>query len=162
MDTAHRAGGWRLGSALAALPLAFACASAPQPPEVDATRREAMVNADVATLRELFADGLRYGHANGEVHAKEELLGLLGSGRLDYRAIQLEEIETRALAGALVVTGRQTTLVRANGRDVTSHSVFTAVYSRDGGEWQLVAYQSTALPAARAPALSTEGAAPGR
>ena len=108
-----------------------------------------MVNADVATLRELFADGLRYGHANGEVHAKEELLGLLGSGRLDYRAIRIEEIETRELAGALVVTGRQTIEVRASGRDVTSHSVFTAVYSRDGGSWRLVAYQSTPLPAAR-------------
>lgn len=158
----RRAGGLRRGGALAALLLAFACASAPPPEAVDALRREAMVHADVATLRELFADGLRYGHANGEVHAKEELLGLLGSGRLDYRAIHLEESEARELAGALVVTGRQTILVRAGGRDVTSHSVFSAVYSRDGGEWRLVAYQSTPLPAAKAPAPATEGAAPGR
>jgi hypothetical protein len=142
----RRAGGRRSGSALAALWLAVACASAPPPQEVDALRREAMVHADVATLRELFADGLRYGHANGEVHAKEELLGLLGSGRLDYRAIRIEEIETRELAGALVVTGRQTIELRASGRDVTSHSVFTAVYSRADGAWRLVAYQSTALP----------------
>lgn len=142
-----RAGGRRVWSALAALLLAFACASAPPAQDLDAVRREAMVNSDVATLRELFADGLRYGHANGEVHAKEELLGLLGSGRLDYREIRIEEIETRELAGALVVTGRQTIEVRASGRDVTSRSVFTAVYSRDGGGWRLVAYQSTPLPA---------------
>ena len=158
----RRAGGRRIGSALAALLLAFACASAPPAQEIDALRREAMLSSDVATLRGLFADGLRYGHANGEVHAKEELLGLLGSGRLDYRAIHVEEIETRELAGALVVTGRQTIEVRASGRDVTSRSVFTAVYSRDGGAWRLVAYQSTPLPAARAPAPSTPGAAPGR
>jgi hypothetical protein len=158
----RRAGGRGIGSALTALLLAFACASAPPAEEVDAVRREAMVHADVATLRGLFADGLRYGHANGEVHAKEELLGLLGSGRLDYRAIRIEETETRELAGALVVTGRQTIELRASGRDVTSHSVFTAVYSRDGGAWRLVAYQSTALPVARAPAPATEGAAPGR
>lgn len=156
-----RAGGRRTGSALAALLLAFACASAPPPAEIDAARRKAMVHADVVALRELLADGLRYGHANGEVHAKEELLGLLGSGRLDYRSIEIEEIETRELAGALVVTGRQTIDVRASGRDVTSHSVFTAVYSRADGAWRLVAYQSTPLPAARAPAPATEGAAPG-
>ena len=123
--------------------LALACASAPPVAEVDALRREAMVNSDVAVLRALFADGLRYGHANGEVHAKEELLGLLGSGRLDYHAIRVEEEETRELAGALVVTGRQTIEVRAGGRDVTSHSVFSAVYARQGGRWRLVAYQST-------------------
>jgi len=162
MRAARRAGEGRIGSALAALLLAFACASAPPSEEIDALRREAMVNADVATLRGLFADGLRYGHANGEVHAKEELLGLLGSGRLDYRAIRIEEIETRELAGALVMTGRQTIEVRASGRDVTSHSVFTAVYSHDGDGWRLVAYQSTALPAARSAGPSIPGAAPGR
>jgi len=128
------------------LALALACAGVPPPQEVDALRREALVNADVTALRELFADGLRYGHANGEVHAKEELLGLLGSGRLDYRAIRVEEIETRELAGTLVVTGRQTIEVRAAGRDVTSRSVFTAVYAREGGRWRMVAYQSTQAP----------------
>lgn len=126
-----------------AVALTFACASAPPVAEVDALRREAMVNAEVAVLRELFAEGLRYGHANGEIHAKEELLGLLGSGRLDYRAIRVEEEEARELAGALVVTGRQTIEVRAGGRDVISHSVFSAVYAREGARWRLVAYQST-------------------
>jgi Domain of unknown function (DUF4440) len=126
--------------------LLLACASPLPAEQVDALRREAMVHADVAALRELFADGLRYGHANGEVDAKEELLGRLGSGRLDYKAIHVEESETRELAGAWVVTGRQTILVTSRGREVTSHSVFTAVYTRDGGRWRLVAYQSTPLP----------------
>jgi hypothetical protein len=133
-----------------------ACASAPPPGDVDATRRQALVDSDVAALREIFADGLRYGHANGEVHPKEELLGLLGSGRLDYRAIHVEELEARELAGALVVTGRQTVEARAGGRDVTSRSVFTAVYARDGGVWRLVAYQSAPMPEAP----SRRGAAP--
>ena len=149
----RRAGGRRAAACL----LAFACASAP-PSDVDALRREALVDADVAALRDLFADGLRYGHANGEVHPKEELLGLVGSGRIDYRAIRVEEIETRALAGALVVTGRQAVLVRSGGREVTSRSVFTAVYAREDGAWRLVAYQSTPLATPAAP--STRGAAP--
>jgi hypothetical protein len=153
-----RGAGGRFGAgALALLPLAFACASPPTGEAVDARRREALVNADVAALRELFADGLRYGHANGEVHAKEELLGLLGSGRLDYRAIEVEELETRELLGSLVATGRQTVRVRAAGRDVTSHSFFTAVYAREGRRFRLVAYQSTPLPLTPPP--STPGAA---
>jgi hypothetical protein len=126
---------------------------------VDALRREAMLNADVALLRELFADGLRYGHANGQVHAKDELLGLLGSGRLDYRAIRIEETETRELAGSWVVTGRQTVEVRAAGRELTSRSVFSAVYARECRSWRLVAYQSTELPEIGAEP-SRSGAAP--
>ena len=128
------------------LGLALGCASLPPVQQVDAQRREALVNADVPALRELFADGLRYGHANGEVHGKQELLERLGSGQLDYRAIRVEDSEARELAGAWVVTGSQTIEVTSAGRDVTSHSVFTAVYTRDGGRWQLVAYQSTPLP----------------
>jgi hypothetical protein len=101
------------------------------------------VDADVAALRTLFADGLRYGHANGEVHAKHELLDLLASGRLDYRAIDVEAVESREIADTLVVTGRQTVSASAAGRAVTSRSVFTAVYARGGAGWELVAYQST-------------------
>ena len=135
-------------SALAALAIVLgsACAGVPSVQQVDALRREAMVHADVAALRALFDDGLRYGHANGEVHAKEELLGLLATGRLDYRAIHIEEIEARELAGAWVVTGRQTVEVTAAGRDVTSHSVYSAVYARKCRHWHLVAYQSTPAP----------------
>jgi hypothetical protein len=136
-------------SALAALAIVLgsACAGVPPVQDVDVLRREALLHADVAVLRELFADGLRYGHANGEVHTKEELLGLLGSGRLDYRLIQIEEIEARELAGAWVVTGRQTVEVTAAGREVTSHSVFSAVYARECRRWRLVAYQSTPMQA---------------
>jgi hypothetical protein len=153
----RRAGEARAGAAwLAAALLAFACASAPPPADVDAPRRQALIDSDVAALREIFADGLRYGHSNGDVHPKEELLGLLGSGRIDYRAIHVEEIETRELAGTLVVTGRQTVEARAGGHDVTSRSVFTAVYARDGVAWRLVAYQSAPMPAAP----SRSGAAP--
>jgi hypothetical protein len=157
---ARRAGGRRAGTAWAACLLALACASAPPAGDLDAPRRQAMIDADVAALREIFADGLRFGHANGEVHPKEELLGLLGSGRIDYRAIGIEEIETRELAGAVVVTGRQTIEVRAGGRDVTSRSVFTAVYAREGSAWRLVAYQSTPVATPAAPSRPAAAPAP--
>lgn len=140
--------------------LGLACAGVPPPEQVDALRREAMVNSDVPALRELLADGLRYGHANGEVQSKEELLGLIGSGRLDYRAIHVEEIETRAIAGTYVVTGRQTIEATAAGHEVTSHSIFSAVYAREGRRWRMVAYQST--PAVtRSPLPSTPAATRG-
>jgi hypothetical protein len=142
-----------------ALVLGLACAGVPPPLHVDTLRREAMLEADVDVLRELFAEGLRYGHANGEVHTKAELLGLLASGALDYRAIRIEAIETREGARSFVVTGRQTIEVTAAGRDVTSHSVFSAVYAREGRRWRLIAYQSAPIPP-RSAAPSRPAAAP--
>jgi len=128
------------------LACALACTSLPPAKYVDTQRREAMVHGDVAALRELLADGLRYGHANGEVHAKEELLSLLGSGELDYRAIGIDALEVREILGVWVLTGRQTIEVTASGRDVKSVSVFTAVYAEQDGHLRLVAYQSTPVP----------------
>ena len=124
----------------------LACTSVPAPKQVkylDTRRREAMVYADVAALRELMADGLLYGHANGEVHSKEDLLELLASGELDYRSIAVEALEVRELAGVWVLTGRQSIELTWAGTPVESESVFTAVYAKQGGQLRLVAYQST-------------------
>jgi hypothetical protein len=139
--------------------LAAACASLAPVEAVDARRREALVAADVAALDALLADGARYVHANGEAHDKAALLALLASGALDYRAIEVEELALREVAGAAVLTGRQTVEVVSAGRLVVSRSFFSAVYTRSGGAWRLVAYQSTPLPPLTpAPAPPTAGA----
>jgi hypothetical protein len=133
--------GWVAGAMLA-----LACASAVRVVEVDAARRQALVAGDVAALSELLADGLSYGHANGEVQPKPELLASLASGELRHRAIRYHEFEAREVGGAFVVSGRQTVEVTARGRELTSESVFVAVYMRARGRWQLVAYQSAPAP----------------
>jgi hypothetical protein len=130
----------------AALGLALACASPGQLVEVDAIRKRALVAGDVVALSGLLADGLRYGHANGEVQSKQELLASLASGALRYRAIRYETAEAREVGGAFVVSGRQTVEVTAGGREITSRSVFVAVYTHSYGRWRLVAYQSAPAP----------------
>ena len=127
--------------------LALACASPGRVLDVDESRRRALVSGDVAALTELCVDGLRYGHANGQGDTKEELLASLASGELRYRAIRYEAAEAREVGGAFVVSGRQTIEVTAGGRELTSESVFVAVYTHERGRWRLVAYQST--PASR-------------
>jgi hypothetical protein len=128
------------------LALALACASPGRLVEVDAARRRALVAGDVATLSALLADGLRYGHANGAVQSKQALLDDLASGALRYRAIRYETADAREVGGAWVVSGRQTVEVTAGGREITSESVFVAVYTHAHGRWRLVAYQSAPAP----------------
>jgi hypothetical protein len=136
----------RLFSIVLGLALALACASPGRLVDVDATRRRALVDGDVATLSTLLADGLRYGHANGTLQSKQELLDDLASGELRYRAIRYETSDACEVGGAWVVSGRQTVEVTAGGREITSRSVFVAVYTHERGRWRLVAYQSTPLP----------------
>lgn len=136
----------RLVSVGIVLGLALACASPGRLVEVDATRRRALVAGDVTTLSALFADGLRYGHANGTVQSKQALLASLANGELRYRAIRYETAEAREVGGAWVVSGRQTVEVTAGGREITSPSVFVAVYTHERGRWRLVAYQSAPAP----------------
>ena len=128
---------------VAGLGLALACAGLSGALEADAARRLALVAGDVAALDALLADGVHYGHANGQVDTKEDLLASLASGQLRYRAIHYEASEAHEVGGATVVRGRQTVEVTAGGRELTSESVFVAVYTRTRGRWQLVAYQST-------------------
>lgn len=140
-----RRSGWPFSIVLG-LALALACASPGRLVEVDAARRRALVAGDVATLSALLADGLRYGHANGTLQSKQELLASLASGALRYRAIRYETSEAREVGGAFVVSGSQTVEVTAGGRDITSESVFVAVYTHERGRWRLVAYQSAPVP----------------
>jgi hypothetical protein len=114
--------------------------------EADEARKQALLAGDVAALEALVADGARYGHANGRVDTKAELVASLASGELRYRAIRTGAAEAREVAGAFVVSGRQTVEVTAGGRELTSESVFVAVYTHTWGRFRLVAYQSAPAP----------------
>lgn len=46
--------------------------------------RNAMIAADVATLNELTAPELSYGHSNGKIDTKAEFVGDLQSGKSDF------------------------------------------------------------------------------
>lgn len=136
-----------------ALVLFAACASLEPPSgaaaqvlEVDRLRGEAMRAADCRVLAQQLHDDLTYTHSNGRVDDKQGLLGRLCSGAVDYHRIQPEGRRVRALGDTAIVTGSARIEVESGGRLHDLSAAYTAVYRRQRGQWQLVAYHSSPQP----------------
>jgi ketosteroid isomerase-like protein len=120
---------------------------------IDAKRVRAQVDADIATVRELCGDELRFIHSNGNVETKYVFLAALESGRLDYLSIQTSDETVHVYGEAGFVSGNALFLVKtADGSRLTIANVYTAVYAKREGDWRLVLYQST--PAVKAPPVA--------
>ena len=110
-------------------------------------RFAAMVQADTGALAHLLAPDLTYTHTDGAQNTRAELMQLVGSGALRYASISPQAREVRILGSSAVVTGRSAMRVEANARAHAFRIRYLAVYRRGARGWELIAWQSTRLPA---------------
>jgi ketosteroid isomerase-like protein len=110
-------------------------------------RFAAMVHADTGALTHLLAPDLTYTHTDGAQNTRAELLQIVGSGALRYASITPEAREVRVFGSSAVVTGRSAMRVEAEGQALAFRIRYLAVYRRDARGWELIAWQSTRLPA---------------
>ena len=113
---------------------------------LDKRRMEAMCQRDIPALNALLADDLVYTHSSARVDTKQSLLGGMESGTTVYTSIEPSEVRAQAYGDAVVLTGVARISVSANGRPNSFGVRFTDVYINTGGQWQMVAWQSTRLP----------------
>jgi ketosteroid isomerase-like protein len=87
-------------------------------------------------------------HVTGDVITKEQALAMCKAPRSGSYTVSIQDVSVRVFGDAAVVTGRTT----ASGADETSKIVlrFTDVFIRTGGQWRVVASQSTQLLGAKA------------
>ncbi len=109
-------------------------------------RLQAMIQADTSALDSILADDLTYTHTNGWVDTKEQFIGWLESGELNYESISTDDVKVRVYAAAAVVTGRAAVKIKVNGQEKNLQIRFIDVYVKRKGHWQMVAWQSTRLP----------------
>jgi hypothetical protein len=110
-------------------------------------RYQAMQDADLATLDALCADELSYAHSSGARDTKDQFLGKVRSGYYVYRRID-HPVERVAVVGdSAVVVGRMTADLDVDGTPKTIDNLALAVWTRASGQWQLLAYAPTPLPA---------------
>jgi hypothetical protein len=116
---------------------------------VEQARVRALLAADVAALEPLLGDDLLYVHAGGWAQTKKEFLESLRQGELKYDAMQHHDVRARVYGDAAVLTGRSTVGVRSARRQMQlleMEILFTAVYAKMDGRWQLAVWQSTRRP----------------
>jgi ketosteroid isomerase-like protein len=110
-------------------------------------RYQAMLDADLTTLGALCADDLSYAHSSGVRDTKAQYLHKVRSGYYDYRRID-HPVERVAVAGdTAIVVGRMTADLEVDGTPTTIDNLALAVWTRVAGDWALLAYAPTRLPA---------------
>jgi Domain of unknown function (DUF4440) len=113
---------------------------------LEKARFKAQIALDVPTLRPMLADDLYYCHSSGVCQNKEEFIGFVTSGTNKYVAMDVIDMKPRLVGGAVVVNGKLDIRVITNGKEQHFQGIYTDVYAKREGRWQLVTWQSTRLP----------------
>lgn len=112
--------------------------------QVEDRRIKALVDDDVATLEAIFADDLTYTHSSAAVDTKASYIAALRSGKTKYESVDRQPSTVRVYGDVAVMTGEA--LVGLRGRAEKLALRYTLVYVKQGGQWRMVAWQSTRLP----------------
>ena len=115
--------------------------------ELEDRRYRAMCEADSALLDKLLADTLVYTHSYGGADSKASYLEGVRSKKWLYRKIDRPKENIQVHGECAVVTGQVRIELEADGKPKTLNSAYTNVWIKGAKGWQMVAWQSTPLPA---------------
>jgi len=110
---------------------------------LDKARMEAMAAQDYARLDAIIADDLVYTHSSARMDTKDSLIGAMKSGATVYKACTPSDVKALDLGDTVVLTGRAEISIDRAGDPIAFAVRFTDVYAKRGGQWQMVAWQST-------------------
>src|SRR4051812_49444329 len=105
-----------------------------------------MQDADLTTLDELFADELSYAHSSGARDTKSQYVEKVGSGYYVYRRIDHPVERVEVVGDTAIVVGRMTADLTVQGTRKTIDNLALAVWTKDGGDWRLLAHAPTPPP----------------
>jgi len=116
--------------------------------DLEAKRWRLMLNGDAQALAGMISDDLQYVHSSGVKDGKQQYLDAIRTGTVIYRSAD-SRIETVTPLGvsAFVASGVVTMEATIRGAERRLHSIFMVVWGREQDVWQLVAHQTTLLPA---------------
>ena len=109
-------------------------------------RYEALIGPDLPALERLFHDRLSYAHSNGVRDTKAQYLAKIESGFYDYSRLDHPVDRVDVVGGTVVVSGRMNADLLVDCAPKSLDVLATAVWTRDAGDWQLLAYASTPIP----------------
>jgi ketosteroid isomerase-like protein len=114
---------------------------------LEARRYQAMTDADIATLDELFSADMVYTHSDATADSKQSYLDRLATGFFRYGPMTHPEHSIVVRGDCALVFHDMRGEVLVNGetkRPLNSRSL--AVWVREDGNWALLAFQPTKYP----------------
>ena len=107
--------------------------------------KNAMINADSATLVSLADEQLSYGHSGGAVDTKTDFVSKIASGKSDFVSIELKD-QTIAVSGKVaVVRHKLHAVTNDNNKPGEVHLSVLLIWQKQHGEWKLLARQAVKL-----------------
>jgi len=109
----------------------------------DDRRFEAMRKGDWAGLDVALADDLIYVHSTARQESKAEHIANLRAGKPHYRGIAPRDRKARVRGDVGIVNGVSDMHVERDGKENRFTVRYLAVYAKSGGDWRMIAWQST-------------------
>jgi hypothetical protein len=114
---------------------------------IERARIRALVDADTATARSLTADDFQAINPGGVPLSREELLGAVQAGAVDFVAEEPTSSIAVRLSGHSAALRYQVNFdLLFTGIRLTHRAWITELYERREGRWQIVWEQTTAIP----------------
>lgn len=108
-------------------------------------RFEYMTAGDTAQLRKLLSKDLKYIHSNALTETKAQHLAAIASGRLQYENMVREGASVRRYGKIAITNGTVRVKGKIEQQTFEVLLLYTAVYRRQKGRWQLLNWQSTKI-----------------
>jgi hypothetical protein len=109
-------------------------------------RVHALVEANMARARQLHADDFQLINPSGGALSKEQYLGAVGAGEVDYLYWEPDSIAVRLYGDAAVIRYPSHLEIVVQGRHIPRQRYWhTDLYERRDGQWQVVWSQATQI-----------------
>ena len=106
------------------------------------TLRLAMVSADKASLLQLTATNLSYGHSSGLVENQQQFIEKLVSGQSDFVSIDISEQQIELFKNTAIVRHTLKANTNDSGKPGTVHLHIMQVWVKEKSGWLLVGRQA--------------------
>lgn len=104
--------------------------------------RASLLDRDSVALEKLLAEDVTYGHSNGLLQSKKEIIHSVMSGEQDYKKIDVRKIDIRIFGNTAVVNLESDVSLIMAGKPLDIDMDILLVWIRENGSWKLVARQS--------------------
>jgi hypothetical protein len=105
-----------------------------------------MVQQQLDSLSQILDERVRYGHSNGWVQTKQEVLSDFKSGKLVYSKVVVTDASVRLYKNTAIVMGKGKFDGSINNVSFSLDLLYTEVYVKKGKQWLLATRHANKMP----------------
>lgn len=104
--------------------------------------RNAVLQADKKQLEDLLSNDLSYGHSDGHVEGKNELIQKLSDGTYQFTTMDITKQEIKLTDNIAIVRHQLDALTNDESRPGEAHLFVLLIWQRSSTNWRLIARQA--------------------